>query len=187
MAPKKQKVKKSKKSKPAAVQDNADQKLVDAGQETQPEITQSETTTTETKKKRYGGARGPSSMYKVVVKKAQGKKFKVRCNYIGVPVGRVRHTLQSYIGMLARTMIPIDIKSWPFVERELKNKLWMDIQVKSNKIIKLHSPIDLYIVVNCLVNEFSCVIYIFSTVDLYIVVNCFRMLLKFLRNVSRLF
>lgn len=50
MAPKKQKVKKSKKSKPAAVQDNADQKLVDAGQETQPEITQSETTTTETKK-----------------------------------------------------------------------------------------------------------------------------------------
>ncbi|KAL1818592.1 hypothetical protein ACET3Z_013461 [Daucus carota] len=48
MAPKKQKVKKSKKSKPA-VQDNVDQ-LVDAGQETQPEITQSETTTTETKK-----------------------------------------------------------------------------------------------------------------------------------------
>ncbi|KAL8135328.1 hypothetical protein AgCh_010117 [Apium graveolens] len=85
-------------------------------------------TTTESEKRRYGVARGPSTMSKVVIKKAQGKNFKVRCNYIRVLIGRVRHTLQSYIGMLARTMIPINIKSWPFVERELKNKLWKDIQ-----------------------------------------------------------
>lgn len=68
-------------------------------------------------------------MQKVILKKAQGKKFKVRCNGIGIPVGDTRHTLQSYIGMLARTMVPIDIPSWPKVATELKQKIWNDIEV----------------------------------------------------------
>ncbi|KAL8105256.1 hypothetical protein AgCh_029157 [Apium graveolens] len=110
------------------------------GHATQPDL-QSDSvpatvTTTKSEKKRYGVARGPSAMSKVVIKKAQGKKFKVRCNYIGVIIGRVRHTLQSYIRMLARTIILIDIKSWPFVERELKNKLWKYIQGDKKKLRK---------------------------------------------------
>lgn len=48
----------------------------------------------------------------------------------GEPERDTRHTLQSYIGMLARTMIPIDIASWPKVEREVKENLWIDVQVK---------------------------------------------------------
>lgn len=93
------------------------------------ESVQPSVTSTESAKRRYGGARGVSSMYKVVVKKAHGKKSKVRCNALGVPIGQTRHALQSYIGMLSRTMIPIDCTNWPSVDAELKEKLWLDIQV----------------------------------------------------------
>ena len=50
-------------------------------------------------------------MHKVVAKKAKGKKYKIRYNKLGVPIGETRPTLQSYIGMLARNMIPFDILS----------------------------------------------------------------------------
>ncbi|KAL6582612.1 hypothetical protein OROMI_004690 [Orobanche minor] len=52
------------------------------------EATEATVTASESAKKRYGGARGVSAMYKVVVKKAQGKKSKVRCNELGVPIGQ---------------------------------------------------------------------------------------------------
>ena len=80
-------------------------------------------------RKRLGASRGVSSLHKVVVKKAQGKRFRVQYNQFGEPVGDTRCTLQSYIGHLARTMIPIDIDSWPHVDRELKEKLWLDFKV----------------------------------------------------------
>ncbi|KAL8147496.1 hypothetical protein AgCh_004988 [Apium graveolens] len=35
---------------------------------------------------------------------------------------------ESYIGHLERTMIPIDIDSWPNMDQELKDKLWLDIK-----------------------------------------------------------
>lgn len=69
-------------------------------------------------------------MYKVVTKKAQDKKFKVRCTMYGEPVRETRHNLQSYIGMLARTIIRTDIPNWPKVDHELKENLWLDVQVK---------------------------------------------------------
>lgn len=62
----------------------------DAGHATsaaETQNTEATITSTETSKKRYGGARGPAAMYKVVVKKARGKKVKVRYNELGVPVG----------------------------------------------------------------------------------------------------
>ncbi|KAL8116468.1 hypothetical protein AgCh_022828 [Apium graveolens] len=136
MAPKNARVKKIKFKKgrnpgegnQAALEDMKTNTQADGGQATEPDLhsdsVQATVTTTESEKKRYGAIRGPSTMSKVVIKKAQGKKFKVRCNYIGVSIRRVRHRA----GMLARTIIPIDIKSWPFVERELKNKLRKDIQ-----------------------------------------------------------
>ena len=68
-------------------------------------------------------------MYKVIVKKARGKKVKVTANEWGIPNGETRARLQSYIGMLARTTIPIDIPTWPNVDPELKSKLWLDLQV----------------------------------------------------------
>lgn len=77
-----------------------------------------------------GSKRSVCAMHKVLMKKAQGKKFKVRYNDIGIPVGETRHTLQSYIGMLARTMVPIDIPKWPEVPSEVKQKIWNDIEVQ---------------------------------------------------------
>lgn len=76
-----------------------------------------------------GGKRGVSAMHKVIVRKARGKKFKVSSNELGAPTGSARPKLQSYIGYAARSMIPIDIPSWPHVDPELKSKLWQDIQV----------------------------------------------------------
>ena len=87
-------------------------------------------TSTESTKKRLGTARGVSALHKVLVKKAQGKKIKIRYNELGEPIGDARATLQSYIGMVARNMIPIDIPSRPEVDLELKEKLWLDVQVK---------------------------------------------------------
>ena len=86
-------------------------------------------TSTESKTRKSGGARSVCAMHKVVVRKAQGKKFKVTCNELGVPEGDTRKTLQSYIGMLARTMVPIDIASWLEVDPVLKEKIWLDVQV----------------------------------------------------------
>ncbi|KAL6543526.1 hypothetical protein OROHE_010148 [Orobanche hederae] len=70
-------------------------------------------TTTDFKQRKSGGSRSVCAMHKVVVKKAQGKKLKITCNALGVPQGDNRKMLQSYICMLARTMVPIDINKWP--------------------------------------------------------------------------
>ena len=96
----------------------------------QPGEHEATVTSTESAKKRLGAARGVSALHKVLVKKAQGKKIKIRYNELGEPIGDTRATLQSYIGMVARNMIPIDIPSWPEVDTELKEKLWLDVQVK---------------------------------------------------------
>ena len=96
------------------------------------EVPEGTVTSTETAKLRTsGGKRSICAMHKVVVKKAQGKKIKIRYNERGDPVGETRHTLQSYIGMLGRTMVPIDIPSWPKVDEEMKERLWNDVQVNS--------------------------------------------------------
>ncbi|KAM5570104.1 hypothetical protein ABKV19_017226 [Rosa sericea] len=85
-------------------------------------------TTTESAKGKTRGKRTVAAMYKVVVKKALGKKFKVTYSDTGNPNGRTRHTLQSYIGMLVRTMVPINVESWPEVDPDLKANIWTDIQ-----------------------------------------------------------
>lgn len=95
----------------------------------QSDSAQGTVTTSESTKRKSGGPRSVCAMYKVVKKKAHGKKYKIRYNDDGTPVGSTRTTLQSYIGMLARTTVPIDIPSWPNVDPELKGKLWDDVQV----------------------------------------------------------
>jgi hypothetical protein len=75
------------------------------------------------------GTRGVVQMYKVLVKKSLKKKMKVSYNPRGSPCGSTRPPLQSYIGLLARRMVPINIESWPKVDNELKEKLWVDVQV----------------------------------------------------------
>ncbi|XP_063940205.1 uncharacterized protein LOC135152587 [Daucus carota subsp. sativus] len=93
--------------------------------QTGPQPTES---STQSKKRSSGAARGVCAMHKVVMKKAKGEKLNLRFNQVAVPVGDERHKLQSYIGMLARTMVPIDIPSWPKVDPELKEKIWNDLE-----------------------------------------------------------
>lgn len=85
--------------------------------------------TTESQRKKSGGPRGVCAMYKVLSRKSRGKKLKITYNERGVPNGMNRAKLQSYIGMLARNMVPIDLPSWPKVDSELKDKIWNDVQV----------------------------------------------------------
>ncbi|XP_061993667.1 uncharacterized protein LOC133711577 [Rosa rugosa] len=85
-------------------------------------------TVTSTESAAARGKRNVVAMYKVLVKKALGKKFKVTYTDTGNLNGSIRHTLQSYIGMLARTKVPINIVSWRDVDGDLKNKLWLDVK-----------------------------------------------------------
>ncbi|KAL8123712.1 hypothetical protein AgCh_011634 [Apium graveolens] len=96
---------------------------------------QTPVTSIESKKKINGGVRGVCVMHKVVMKRAQGKKFKIRCNKLGIPMVDERDKLQSYLGMLARIMVPINIPSWPEVDPNLKSKILDDIRKK-----KLRNP-----------------------------------------------
>lgn len=105
-------------------------------QESQQQESENPTVTTnETGARKSGRKRGVCAMYKVIVKKTRGKKTKVACDEWGIPNGETRARLQSYIGMLARTTVPIDIGSWPVVDPELKSKIWLDIQVLYNFFI----------------------------------------------------
>ena len=74
--------------------------------------------------------RGVTAMSVVILKKARGKKIKVSCTPHGTPNGPTRKTLQSYIGTLARTMVPINVSSWPNVDKDLKESIWEDVEVK---------------------------------------------------------
>lgn len=100
--------------------------------QTAPQPTES---STQSKKRSSGAARGVCAMHKVVMKKAKGEKLNLRFNQVAVPVGDERHKLQSYIGMLARTMVPIDIPSWPKVDPELKEKIWNDLEVRQLQFV----------------------------------------------------
>ena len=37
--------------------------------------------------------------------------------------------MQSYLGVIARTTLPINFKNWFSVPEELKNKIWIQIKV----------------------------------------------------------
>lgn len=117
------------KSTPASTESKK-QKTLEAGSNV-PETT---ATSTESKKQKAGVVRGVCAMHKVVMKKAKGKKIKVRYDKNGTPIGDGRHALASYVGMSARTLVPIDIPSWPKVDPELKAKLWDDIEVQTNPV-----------------------------------------------------
>ncbi|XP_074347390.1 uncharacterized protein LOC141686242 [Apium graveolens] len=138
MAPKKQMRKQSEKTasqnlsggSPKRLEDvpNNDENNEGHASESQPTNSEQTNTTTNTATRKSGGKQCVCAMYKVIVKKARGKKVKVTANEWGIPNGETRARLQSYIGMLARTTIPIDIPTWPNVDPELKSKLWLDLQ-----------------------------------------------------------
>ncbi|XP_042465813.1 uncharacterized protein LOC122048287 [Zingiber officinale] len=57
-----------------------------------------------------------------------GKKAKIDYDDMGRPLYNANgKALQSYIGSVARTMVLINIKSWPTVPKNIKQKIWEEI------------------------------------------------------------
>ncbi|CAL9001744.1 unnamed protein product [Prunus brigantina] len=85
--------------------------------------------------------RGITSMHRIVKNKNTGKKLVVEYTPKGKPYGKVASELASYIGVLARTTVPISVESWPKVEKDLKNKIWESVEAafvlapKSRKMV----------------------------------------------------
>ena len=71
--------------------------------------------------------RGPTVMANLVRERAEGKKRTVMFNANGHPVGDSGIKLQSFLGTLARSNIPIDIQNWKNVPDAIKNNLWDEI------------------------------------------------------------
>ncbi|PRQ35394.1 putative transposase, Ptta/En/Spm, plant [Rosa chinensis] len=71
--------------------------------------------------------RGMITMSLITNRLIRGKKLTVKFNDKGEPVGKVANEMKSYIGVLARTKIPISIPDWRDVDPDEKEKIWESI------------------------------------------------------------
>ena len=62
-------------------------------------------------------------------KQKQGVKLPVKYNLDGIFIRESAVHLTSYLGVLARTIVPIRYKTWHVVPKQLKDKLWDSIEV----------------------------------------------------------
>lgn len=92
--------------------------------------------------------RGPVSMHRIVRRKMTGVKLTVLFNAKGVPYGSAATEMQSYLGVLARTKVPIWYDSWLRVPKERKEKIWNCVEVKN--CISLSNCLFFSVNSNCL-------------------------------------
>ena len=74
--------------------------------------------------------RGPSTLDRIAKMRALGKKIEVELNPDGVPLGENGKDLKSYLGIVARDVVPITYKHWNEVPTSLKDRIWETIQVR---------------------------------------------------------
>uniref|UniRef100_A0A803NIR2 Transposase n=1 Tax=Cannabis sativa TaxID=3483 RepID=A0A803NIR2_CANSA len=72
--------------------------------------------------------RGPSVCKEVLKWRSQGLKVPLKWNEHGQPIGDHCRILQTYLGHLARTMVPINFIDWPSVSDTRLSNLWDDIE-----------------------------------------------------------
>ncbi|KAL6199643.1 hypothetical protein ACLB2K_029426 [Fragaria x ananassa] len=72
--------------------------------------------------------RGMVTMSRVNRRLVRGRKLKVKYNDDGEPVGRAAKEMQSYIGVFARTKVPINVKDWRLVPLSVKDNIWGSIE-----------------------------------------------------------
>ncbi|XP_040367479.1 uncharacterized protein LOC112180552 [Rosa chinensis] len=72
--------------------------------------------------------RGMVTMSRITNRLIRGKRLTVKFNEKGEPVGKAAKEMQSYIGVLARTKIPISINDWREVDLDEKEKIWESIK-----------------------------------------------------------
>ena len=80
----------------------------------------------EEKQKKF---RGSTMKPNITKNKSKGVKINVDYNDDGIEIGDGSIQLVSYLGVLARTMVPVDYLDWRLVPDELKEKLWDIVQV----------------------------------------------------------
>ncbi|KAI3930893.1 hypothetical protein MKW92_036152 [Papaver armeniacum] len=73
--------------------------------------------------------RGPTTLSKAF-RSSRGLKKVVEYNELGQPVGLAAAQLSSYMGVLARHMVPIIHEKWSKVPRSLKDKIWCCLEGK---------------------------------------------------------
>ncbi|KAL6325287.1 hypothetical protein AAG906_023132 [Vitis piasezkii] len=66
----------------------------------------------------------------LIKNRSKGIKLSIKYNLDGIFIGESVVHLTSYLGVLARTMVPITYKTWHVVPKELKDKLWDCIEVR---------------------------------------------------------
>ncbi|CAL9020687.1 unnamed protein product [Prunus brigantina] len=73
--------------------------------------------------------RGINTMSRVMKRKIQKIKPVVEYNKSGRSHGKAATEMQSYIGVLARTRVPLVDKKWTQLPKDLKEKIWEAVQM----------------------------------------------------------
>lgn len=68
----------------------------------------------------------------------RGQQFMVQLNDKGEPIGKEGGNMQSFIGVQARTKIPINISDWRDVDDDEKQKIWESVQVMDLLYLIIH-------------------------------------------------
>ncbi|XP_057777763.1 uncharacterized protein LOC130996270 [Salvia miltiorrhiza] len=71
--------------------------------------------------------RGKICLNGVAQRRAKGIKHVVEFNKYGQPVGKVAAEMQSYIGLLTREHVKINIKTWKQVPDDVKEVIWESV------------------------------------------------------------
>ena len=73
--------------------------------------------------------RGMTRKCMIIKNRSKGIKLLIKYNKDDIFVGDASVHLTSYLGVLARTMVPIRYRDWRDVPIQLKDKLWDAIEV----------------------------------------------------------
>ena len=82
------------------------------------------------KKKTQKQTRGIVRLTKIIADKIKGIKRHLRFNNRGQSIGTPNRELQCYLGMQAKTMVPINIDNWREVPKPILESLWKDVNVR---------------------------------------------------------
>ncbi|XP_058185923.1 uncharacterized protein LOC131303148 [Rhododendron vialii] len=74
-------------------------------------------------------SRGSTTLPDIIKAKSSGVKKVIQYNEKGQPTGVNRAKYASYLGVLARTLVPISCHKWFKVTPQLKDKLWSSVEV----------------------------------------------------------
>ena len=73
--------------------------------------------------------RGPTVLDRISKVRATGQKIPVETNYNGVPIEDSGKDLMTYLGIVTRDIVPINMASWGEVPKYLKDRIWDTLTV----------------------------------------------------------